>query len=86
MLWEYVTPREHLRAFAHIRGVPSNQIEQMVEDLLQRLDLLSKSEEPSSKLIAEAKRLELRLVFELGLILLAGSIPTIFLTTIALMY
>ena len=43
-------------------------------------------EEPSSKLIAEAKRLELRLIFELGLILLAGSIPTIFLTTIALMY
>ena len=43
-------------------------------------------EEPSSKLIAEAKRLEIRLVFELSLILLAGSIPTIFLTTIALMY
>ena len=56
MLWEYVTPREHLRAFAHIRGVPSNQIEQMVEDLLQRLDLLSKSEEPSSKLSGGMKR------------------------------
>ena len=38
-------------------------------------------EEPRSKLITEAKRLEFRLIFELCLLTIAGSIPTI-----ALMY
>ena len=38
-------------------------------------------EEPQSKLIAEAKRLELALIFELCLLTIAGSIPTL-----ALMY
>jgi ABC-type multidrug transport system ATPase subunit len=56
VLWEYVTPREHLRAFAHIRGVHSDQIEDMVETLLKRLDLLSKAEEPSGKLSGGMKR------------------------------
>ena len=56
VLWEYVTPREHLRAFAHIRGVPSEKIEDMVENLLKRLDLLPKAEEQSGKLSGGMKR------------------------------
>jgi ABC-type multidrug transport system ATPase subunit len=56
VLWEFVTPREHLRAFANIRGVPAEAIEQVVEDLLTRLDLLDKAEEPSAKLSGGMKR------------------------------
>jgi ABC-type multidrug transport system ATPase subunit len=56
VLWEFVTPREHLRAFAHIRGVPKDEIEGMVQNLLQRLDLLPKADEIASKLSGGMKR------------------------------
>ena len=40
VLWEYVTPREHLRAFAFLRGVKPGEVEATVVALLERLDLL----------------------------------------------
>merc|ERR1711871_58599 len=73
ILWEFVTPREHLRAFAHIRGVPEAEVETTVEQLLARLDLLPKAEEMSSTLSGGQKR---RLSIAMGVI---GNPKVIFL-------
>ncbi len=56
VLWEFVTPREHLRAFAHIRGVDRGAIEAMVKALLERLDLSEKADEPAGTLSGGMKR------------------------------
>ena len=56
VIWEFVTPREHLRAFAHIRGVNPKKIEPMVEALLRRMNLLEKADEPAGKLSGGMKR------------------------------
>jgi ABC-type multidrug transport system ATPase subunit len=73
ILWEFVTPREHLRAFAHIRGVPEAEIENTVQQLLARLDLLPKAEEMASTLSGGQKR---RLSIAMGVI---GNPKVIFL-------
>lgn len=56
VIWEFVTPREHLRAFANIRGVDPNEIEPMVKSLLTRLNLMDKADEPAGKLSGGMKR------------------------------
>jgi ATP-binding cassette subfamily A (ABC1) protein 3 len=56
VIWEFVTPREHLRAFAHIRGVNPEKIEPMVEALLRRMNLLEKADEPAGTLSGGMKR------------------------------
>ena len=56
VIWEFVTPREHLRAFAHIRGVNPTKIEPMVEALLRRMNLLEKADQTAGTLSGGMKR------------------------------
>ena len=73
VLWEFCTPREHLRAFAHIRGVPTAEIERTVSDLIKRLDLSNKSDANATNLSGGQKR---RLAIALAVI---GSPRVVFL-------
>lgn len=73
ILWEFVTPREHLRAFAHLRGIPDSAVESAVSQLIERLDLSEKADAVSSTLSGGQKR---RLSIALSVI---GSPDVVFL-------
>merc|ERR1711871_810888 len=56
VLWEEVSPRQHLVAFANIRGVPKENVETVVTALLERLDISHKANAPSKTLSGGQKR------------------------------
>lgn len=56
VLWEEVSPRQHLVAFANIRGVPKENVDTVVTALLKRLDINHKANAPSKTLSGGQKR------------------------------
>ena len=56
VLWEHCSSREHLVAFANIRGVPNDKIYPLVDDLLKRLDVAHKANALSKTLSGGQKR------------------------------
>merc|ERR1711871_744509 len=56
VLWGEVSPRQHLVAFANIRGVPKEIVETVVTALLERLDISHKANAPSKTLSGGQKR------------------------------
>ena len=56
IIWDEVTPREHLIAFANIRGVAKEKIAQLAGSLLQRLDVIKKADAPAKTLSGGQKR------------------------------
>jgi len=56
IIWGDVTPREHLIAFANIRGVAKDKITQLAGSLLKRLDVIKKADAPSKTLSGGQKR------------------------------
>jgi len=51
-----VSPRQHLVAFANIRGVPKENVDTVVTALLERLDISHKADAPSKTLSGGQKR------------------------------
>ncbi|XP_069935833.1 cholesterol transporter ABCA5 isoform X2 [Cherax quadricarinatus] len=51
-----LTPREHLRFFAQIRGIPSEKIKAEVEQTLKNIDLYSKGDTKAANLSGGQKR------------------------------
>ena len=56
ILWDEVTPREHLHSFALIRGVERAKIPNLCSALLDRLDVIKKADAPSKTLSGGQKR------------------------------
>lgn len=56
ILWDNLTCAEHLRYFARLKGVPSKDEEQEVDEMLQKVDLLDKKDVFSSMLSGGQKR------------------------------
>ena len=56
VLWDECTSREHLIAFANIRGVEKSKVEKTVDLLLKRLDVSHKANAMSSTLSGDQKR------------------------------
>ncbi|KAI9591443.1 hypothetical protein BDF19DRAFT_455026 [Syncephalis fuscata] len=56
ILWEKLTAREHLRYFARIKGVASNEIEGAVEEMIQMLDLVPVADRSAERYSGGNKR------------------------------
>ncbi|XP_065066088.1 cholesterol transporter ABCA5-like [Rhopilema esculentum] len=56
ILFPQLTPREHLKIFAGIKGVPTSEINDMVEKTLKEVDLFDKSDSVSGTLSGGQKR------------------------------
>jgi len=41
VLFEFLTPKEHLRLFASFKGTPASQVEELVEKMIRDIDLVS---------------------------------------------
>lgn len=40
VLFEYLTPKEHLELFANFKGAPPQQINELVEKMIKDIDLV----------------------------------------------
>ena len=56
VLFDELTPREHLQFFARIRGIGPQKIQSEVENILDEVDLKDKADNISSKLSGGQKR------------------------------
>lgn len=56
VLFDQITPREHLVFFAKIRGVPEDRIDGEVEQTLKDIDLTNKQNTMAAKLSGGQKR------------------------------
>jgi len=56
VFWEHVTVYEHMVAFAHVRGVPREEIKSTVESILARLDISHKAHALSKDLSGGQRR------------------------------
>ena len=56
VLFDQLTPREHLRFFGRIRGIPKDRLEPEVERTLKDIDLSNKGDTRAEKLSGGQKR------------------------------
>jgi len=56
IIYEKLTPREHLKVFAGIKGIPVDEIDNAVEKTLKEIDLYDKSDSLSETLSGGQKR------------------------------
>jgi ATP-binding cassette, subfamily A (ABC1), member 5 len=56
VLFDQLTPREHLRFFGRIRGIPKDRLELEVERTLKDIDLSNKGDTRAAKLSGGQKR------------------------------
>ncbi len=56
VLFDMLTPREHLAFFGRIRGVPDDQLQAQVEQTLRDIDLTAKGDTRAAKLSGGQRR------------------------------
>eukprot|EP01064_Diplonema_japonicum_P016941 TRINITY_DN24_c0_g1_i7.p1 TRINITY_DN24_c0_g1~~TRINITY_DN24_c0_g1_i7.p1 ORF type:complete len:1712 (+),score=594.56 TRINITY_DN24_c0_g1_i7:118-5253(+) len=68
ILWDNITCAEHLRFYGRVKGIPSDELEDQVDDILHKVELFDKKETNSAALSGGMKR-----KLSVGISLIGGS-------------
>lgn len=56
MIFNFISVREHLELYAGLKGVPSNEIKPMVDEVIKDIDLEDKADDIAKNLSGGQKR------------------------------